>query len=66
MKDWRRNILKNYLLPSLIFLELILSFIFLIVFYSTSNVYFKGVFVGLTISWVTLTIAYAFQKFYGL
>jgi len=66
MKEWRRNILKNYLLPALIFLEIILSVIFLIVFYSTSNVYFKGVFVGLTISWVTSAIAYLFKKFYGL
>ncbi len=66
MKEWRKNILKNYLLPALIFLEIILSVIFIIVFYSTSNIYFKGVFVGLTISWVTLTIAYFFQKFYGL
>ncbi len=66
MKEWRKNILKNYLLLALILLEIILSAVFLIVFYSTSNVYFKGVFVGLTISWVTSAIAYAFQKFYGL
>ncbi len=66
MKGWRKNILKNHLLIYLILLELILSIIFLFIFYSTNNIYFKGVFVGLTISWVTSAIAYAFQKYYGL
>ncbi len=66
MKEWRKNILKNNLVLALVLLELILSIIFLFIFYSTNNIYFKGVGVGLTIAWVTGGVAYFIQKYYRL
>jgi hypothetical protein len=47
---------------TLILFELVLSVISISVGYLTSNSYFRGVGVGLTISWVTSAIAYLFKK----
>ena len=62
MEKWRKNILEHHLDTSLILLELVLSAIFLLVAYLTSNIYFRGVGVGLVIAWVTSAIAYLYKK----
>ena len=58
MQAWRKNILEHHLGMALTLLEFILSVIFLLVAYTTGNVYFKGVGVGLVIAWVTTGIAF--------
>ena len=62
MEKWRKNILEHHLLTALIVLELVLSVAFLALSYIISNLYFKGVGVGLLIAWVTSAIAYLFKK----
>ncbi|MEM0150003.1 MAG: hypothetical protein QXW10_03850 [Candidatus Micrarchaeaceae archaeon] len=62
LPEWRRKLLEQHLLAALITLELVLSVVFLLVAYFTGNIYFKGVGVGLVISWVTSGIAYLFKK----
>lgn len=62
LPDWRRRLLERHLLTALIALELVLSVIFLLIAYLTSNIYFKGVGIGLVIAWVTSGIAYLFKK----
>jgi len=47
---------------ALIALELVLSVIFIALAYLTSNMYFRGVGVGLVIAWVTSAIAYLYKK----
>ena len=54
--------LRGQLITTLILFELVLSVIFLLVAYLTGNMYFKGVGVGLIISWVTSAIAYLYKK----
>ena len=43
---------------TLILFEFVLSVIFILVGYLTSNIYFRGVGVGLLIAWVTSALAY--------
>jgi len=62
MEKWRKNILEHHLDTTLILFELVLSVIFLLVSYLTSNIYFRGVGIGLVIAWVTSTIAYLYKK----
>ncbi len=57
----RKSILKR-LDVTLIIFELVLSVIFISLSYLTGNIYFKGVGVGLIISWVTSAIAYLYKK----
>ena len=61
METWRKKVLGR-LDMTLILFELVLSLIFILVSYLTSNIYFKGVGVGLIISWVTSAIAYLYRK----
>ncbi len=61
MKEWRKNILRR-LDITLILFGLVMSVIFLLLSYLTSNIYFRGVAVGLIISWVTSAIAYLYRK----
>ncbi len=61
MEKWRKSILER-LDTTLILFELVLSVIFLSLSYFTSNIYFKGVAVGLIISWVTSALAYLYKK----
>ncbi len=61
METWRKNILKR-LDTTLILFELVLSAIFILVAYLTSNIYLRGVGVGLVIAWVTSAIAYLFKE----
>jgi len=60
--EWRLKLLRERLDTTLILLEAILSVIFILVGYLTSNIYFRGVGVGLVIAWVTGAIAYLFKK----
>ena len=46
---------------TLILFELVLSVIFILVAHLTSNIYFKGVGVGLIIAWVTSALAYLYR-----
>lgn len=62
MKEWRKNILKHHLDTTLILFELVLSVVFLALGYLTSNIYFRGVGVGLIIAWVTSAIAYYIKR----
>ena len=62
MEKWRKNILEHHLDTTLILFELVLSVIFLLVSYLTSNIYFRGVGIGLVIAWVTSAIAYLYKK----
>ena len=62
MKEWRKNILENHLIEALTVLELVLSAIFLAISYTTGNLYFKGVGIGLVIAWATSAIAYFIKK----
>ncbi len=61
MKPWRRNILKHSL-EAIVLLEFILSVIFFVISYINKNIYFKGVAVGLLISWVTGLVVYLFRR----
>jgi hypothetical protein len=61
MEEWRKGVLEH-LDTTLILFELVLSAIFILVAYLTGNIYFKGVGVGLIISWVTSAIAYLYKK----
>ena len=58
---WRLKVLER-LGSALIVFELVLSVMFISLSYLTGNIYFKGVGVGLTISWVTSAIAYSYKK----
>jgi hypothetical protein len=53
---------KSSVFPAVIALELILSVIFISVGYLTGNIYFRGVGIGLVISWVTGALAYFVTK----
>jgi hypothetical protein len=59
---WRSKLSYTTLILILILFELILSVIFLSLSYIWGNLYFKGVGVGLTISWVTSALAYLIVK----
>lgn len=59
--NWRLWILGR-LDTTLILFELVLSVIFISLSYLTGNIYFKGVGVGLIISWVTSALAYLYRK----
>lgn len=59
--SWRLKLLKR-LDAVLISFELVLGAIFLLWSYLTSNIYFRGVGVGLIIAWVTSALAYFFKK----
>lgn len=61
-KPWRMRLLEYHLLTMLILFEIILSIIFFLVSYFTHNIYFKGVGVGLVISWATGGIAYLIKN----
>ena len=54
--------MEHHLDTALIALELVLSVAFISIGYITGNIYFRGVGVGLVISWVTLTIAHLIRK----
>jgi len=58
--EWRIRLLGKLEIVLAIF-ELVLSVIFISVSYITSNLYFKGVGVGLLIAGVTSLIAYLFK-----
>jgi len=60
MDKWRKSILGR-LDTTLILFELVLSVIFISVGYLTSNIYFRGVGVGLIIAWVTSAIAHLYK-----
>jgi hypothetical protein len=62
MKEWRKNILEHHLDTTLMLFEAILIVAFLGLSYLTSNIYFKGVAVGLTIALATSAIAYLYKK----
>jgi hypothetical protein len=62
MEKWRKSILEHHFNTSLILFELVLSAIFLLVAHLTSNIYFRGVGVGLIIAWVTSALAYLYKK----
>ena len=61
MANWRDKVLLR-LDITLILFELILSVIFLIVAYLTSDAYLRGIGVGLAITWVTSAIAYMYKR----
>ena len=61
MKAWRKKVLGR-LDTTLILFELVLSVLFILVAYLTSNIYFRGVGIGLIIAWVTSAIAYLYKK----
>ncbi|MBX8631560.1 MAG: hypothetical protein J9259_03430 [Thermoplasmata archaeon YP2-bin.285] len=61
LPQWRRSILERHLLAALLLLESVLSVIFISIGYLENNVYFRGVGVGLLISWATGAIAYLFK-----
>lgn len=58
---WRLKLLKQLDLVLIVF-ELVLSVAFLLLSYIVSNIYFKGVGIGLLIAWVTSAIAYLFKN----
>ncbi len=58
---WRLKLLKQLDLILIVF-ELVLSVAFLLLSYIVSNIYFKGVGIGLLIAWVTSAIAYLFKN----
>lgn len=62
LPDWKRRLLEEHLLTTLIALQLVLSVIFLSIAYLTGNIYFKGVGIGLVIAWVTSGVAYLFKR----
>ena len=55
---WRSQLSYATVIQMLALLELILSVIMLSLSYAWGNAYFKGVGIGLTISWVTSALAY--------
>ena len=57
-KSWRERYVWGRLATTLILFELVLSVIFILVSYLTGSTYFKGVGIGLIISWVTSALAY--------
>lgn len=59
---WRSQLAYTTLMLALITFELILSVVFLSLSYVSGNLYFKGVGIGLLISWVTSALAYAIVK----
>jgi len=61
LPEWRRRLLENHLLITLILFELILSVVFLIISYLTGKIYLRGVAVGLIIAWLTSLVGYFFQ-----
>jgi len=58
---FRDRILRRLDMTLIVF-ELVLSVIFMSVSYLTGNIYFKGVGIGLIISWVTSALAYLYKK----
>ena len=62
ISTWRRNLTYATLILTLILFELIVSVIMLLVGHLTGNAYFRGVGVGLIISWVTSALAYLIVK----
>ncbi|WP_337860551.1 hypothetical protein [Ferroplasma sp.] len=62
LPDWRRRLLQEHLLTSLILLELILSAVFISIGYFKGDPYFRGVGVGLVIAWVTTGVAAIFKR----
>jgi hypothetical protein len=60
--QWRRRLLEEHLLMTLILLELFLSIVFILIGYLKGEIYFRGVGVGLIIAWVTSFIAYLFKR----
>jgi len=63
LPEWRRRLLENHLLITLILFELILSVVFIIISYLTGKIYLRGVAVGLTIAWLTSLVAYFFSSY---
>jgi Na+-driven multidrug efflux pump len=63
IKGVRKKILEDasLLATVLILFELILSLVFISLGYIIGNIYFRGVGVGLTISWVTSALVYYIQ-----
>lgn len=59
---WRSRLSYSTLLLTLVLFELVLSVAFLSLSYIWGNLYFKGVGIGLTISWVTSALAYLIVK----
>ena len=56
MDKWRSTLIK------LVILELVLCVVFFVLGYIIGNAYFRGVGVGLLISWVTAALAYFIVK----
>ncbi len=54
--------MERHLLTVLILIELILSMIFISIGYAKTNLYFRGVGVGLLIAWVTSAVAYFLKR----
>jgi len=61
LPEWRRRLLENHLLITLILFELILSVVFLIISYLIGKIYLRGIAVGLIIAGLTSLVAYLFQ-----
>ena len=59
MDTWRSTLIK------LVVLELVLCIVFLVLGYTTQNAYFRGVGIGLLISWVTGALAFFVVKSRG-
>jgi len=59
---WRSQLDYATLILMLILFEFIVSVIMLLVGYLTGNAYFRGVGIGLIISWVTSALAYFIVK----
>lgn len=59
---WRSRLTYATLIQILVVFELVLSAMLLSVSYLTGNLYFKGVGIGLLISWVTSALAYFVVK----
>jgi hypothetical protein len=62
ISTWRKNLDYATLILMLILFEFIVSVIMLLVGYLTGNAYFRGVGIGLIISWVTSALAYFIVK----
>jgi hypothetical protein len=56
MDTWRSTLIK------LVLLELVLCVVFFVIGHITGDAYFRGVGVGLLISWVTGALAYFIVK----
>ncbi|MFP3318815.1 MAG: hypothetical protein RXP98_06540 [Thermoplasmata archaeon] len=61
LPEWRRRLLENHLLITLILFELILSVVFLIISYLIGKIYLRGIAVSLIIAGLTSLVAYLFQ-----